>query len=99
PPSNFIVHPFLGTLHYTPQFLKQDEEVEDVLEIPLLHFLDDANVTTKAVQTSYNVEIEVPAFNLNNHVVWGATAMMLNEVKVLLKQVILCSFLIPLRFN
>ncbi|HZW63722.1 MAG TPA: CoA pyrophosphatase [Flavobacteriaceae bacterium] len=88
PPSNFIVHPFLGTLHYTPQFLKQDDEVEDVLEIPLLHFLDDANVTTKPVQTSYNVEIEVPAFNLNNHVVWGATAMMLNEVKVLLKQVI-----------
>jgi len=29
-------------------------------------------------------DIDVPAFFLNGHVVWGATAMMLNEVKVLL---------------
>ena len=43
---------------------------------------------TNEVQTSYNVEVKVPAFKLNGHVVWGATAMMLNEVKVLLKRVI-----------
>ena len=29
---------------------------------------------------------EVPAFKLNGHVVWGATAMMLSEIKDLLKQ-------------
>ena len=37
------------------------------------------------VPTSYNVEVEVPAFILNDYVVWGATAMMLSEIKVLLK--------------
>lgn len=88
PPSNFIVHPFMGTLHYPPSFIKQDDEVEDILQIKLQDFLSDNNVTSKEVQTSYSVKINVPAFNLNNQIVWGATAMMLSEVKVLLKQVV-----------
>jgi hypothetical protein len=29
----------------------------------------------------------VPAFLLNGHIVWGATAMILSEIKDLLKQV------------
>ena len=88
PPSNFIVHPFIGTLHYTPKFSGQDEEVEDIVEVTLEDFLNDKNVITNEVQTSYNVEVKVPAFKFNGHIVWGATAMMLNEVKVLLKRVI-----------
>jgi hypothetical protein len=40
------------------------------------------------VATSYTVKIDVPAFELNGHVVWGATAMMLSEVKDILKAVL-----------
>lgn len=86
PPSNFYVHPFLGITKTTPVFFKQDSEVEDVIEVSLKHFLDENMVVKSNVNTSYNVELEVPAFKLNNHVVWGATAMMLSEIKDLLKQ-------------
>ena len=51
-------------------------------------FLNDSNTITATVPTSFNVDLEVPAFVLNGHVVWGATAMMLGEVKDLLKQVL-----------
>ena len=88
PPSNFFVHPFIGFTNKTPSFVKQDNEVEAILEIALEHFLDDSSVVTKIVSTSYSVEVEVPAFKLNNHVVWGATAMMLSEIKDLLKQLV-----------
>lgn len=88
PPSNFSVYPFLGVLDYTPLFTKQDEEVEDILEITLADFLSDHNVVTKPVMTSYEREVEVPAFYLCGQTVWGATAMILSEVKELLKQVI-----------
>jgi 8-oxo-dGTP pyrophosphatase MutT (NUDIX family) len=30
PPSNYMVHPFLGVMSDTPQFYKQEEEVEDI---------------------------------------------------------------------
>ncbi|GAA3621667.1 CoA pyrophosphatase [Flavivirga jejuensis] len=85
PPSNFYVQPFFGITKRTPSFIKQDDEVEAIIEIELQHFLDDNILITKKVLTSYSVEVEVPAFKLNGHVVWGATAMMLSEMKDLLK--------------
>ncbi|AJR03755.1 NUDIX hydrolase [Siansivirga zeaxanthinifaciens] len=86
PPSNFYVYPFLGITKKTPKFIKQDKEVEAVIEVPLQHFLNDNNVVIETLKTSYSAQVEVPAFKLNNHVVWGATAMMLSEIKDLLKQ-------------
>ena len=88
PPSNFIVQPFLAVSEYKPLFRKQEDEVEDIIEVSLLDFLNDRNVLMTRVPTSYNVEVEVPAFKLNDHIVWGATAMMLSELKDLLKQVL-----------
>lgn len=85
PPSNFYVQPFIGISRETPIFIKEDAEVEAVIEVTLKHFLDDNQVIKKIVSTSYSVDVEVPAFKLNNHVVWGATAMMLSEIKDLLK--------------
>jgi hypothetical protein len=38
------------------------------------------------LSTSYATDIEVPAYLLNDYVVWGATAMILSEVRELLKE-------------
>ena len=88
PPSNFMVYPFLGITLQTPQFLKQDDEVEDLIEVTLDDFLADANVGSQMLMTSLEKEVEVPVFKLNGHTVWGATAMMLSEIKDLLKKVV-----------
>ncbi|MGV8813140.1 MAG: NUDIX hydrolase [Gelidibacter sp.] len=88
PPSNFMVYPFLGITLQTPQFLKQDDEVEDLIEVTLDDFLDDDNVGSQMLMTSLEKEVEVPVFKLNGHTVWGATAMMLSEIKDLLKKVV-----------
>lgn len=88
PPSNFWVHPFLGLLDETPNLIKQESEVERILEIDLDHFLDDANLVNQTLSTSYASNIQVPAFKLNGHIVWGATAMMLSEIKELLVKII-----------
>lgn len=88
PPSNFTVYPFFGVTHKTPVFLKQDDEVEDLIEVLLTDFMDEISVTSVKVMTSLEKEMEVPAFRLNGHIVWGATAMMLSELKDLLKTVL-----------
>ncbi|WP_299215348.1 CoA pyrophosphatase [uncultured Dokdonia sp.] len=84
PPSNFFVYPFLGYSTSPLDFVAQEEEVEGLIEVTLEDFLSDTAVISKKMSTSYMDDIDVPAFFLNGHVVWGATAMMLNEVKVLL---------------
>ncbi|WP_400077838.1 NUDIX hydrolase [Winogradskyella sp. R77965] len=88
PPSNFIVHPYIAISESTPNFIKQDQEVEAIIEVSLLNFLDETNSINAKVPTSFDVEVDVPAFKLNGHIVWGATAMMLGEIKDLLKQVL-----------
>ncbi len=88
PPSDFFVKPFVGLSKLTPQFILQDREVEELVEVPLSHFMDDAVKTQQILSTSYATEIQVPAFLLNNHLVWGATAMMLNEVREMLKEIL-----------
>ncbi len=88
PPSNFFVQPFIGITTITPQFNLQVEEVEELIEVPLQHFMDDRIKTMQTLSTSYAENIEVPAFMLNNHLVWGATAMMLNEVREMLKELL-----------
>lgn len=88
PPSNFFVQPFLGITTDTPKFIPQEEEVEALIEVKLADFMDDATIISKTLSTSYATNIEVPAFLLNNQIVWGATAMMLNEVREMLKMVL-----------
>lgn len=86
PPSNFMVTPFLGLLNYTP-ILTKNEEVEENITILLEDLLSENAFSTAIVTTTYAKKILVPCFNLSNCVVWGATAMMLNEIKVLLKDI------------
>jgi len=88
PPSNFMVYPYIAVSESTPTFVKQEDEVEAIIEVKLGDFLDETNTLTTRVPTSFNVEVDVPAFKLNDHIVWGATAMMLSELKDLLKQVL-----------
>lgn len=88
PPSDFWVHPYVGIIDKTPILKPQESEVEKILEVNLDDFLDEENLIIQKLSTSYASEIEVPAYMLNGHVVWGATAMMLSELKELLKKVL-----------
>lgn len=88
PPSNFFVFPFLGILPYYPNFIRQKDEVEAILEITLSDFMNDAILAKKKVTTSYGNFVAVPAYLLNGFTVWGATAMMLSEVRELLRKVL-----------
>jgi 8-oxo-dGTP pyrophosphatase MutT (NUDIX family) len=85
PPSNFIVAPFLGISYSELEFMEQEEEVAGIIEFPLLDFLDDKTIVNKIMDTSYGNNIEVPTFKINEHYVWGATAMMMSELKEVLK--------------
>lgn len=84
PPSNFCVYPFIGYCDTPLKFIPQKEEVEGIIEVALEDLLLETTVISKKMSTSYMDDIDVPAFLLNDHVVWGATAMMLSEVKELL---------------
>ena len=84
PPSNFLATPFIAYTDKKPLF-KTNHEVEHAFDVLLKDLLDDSNITSINITTSYAKNIDVPCFKLNNYIVWGATAMILNEIKELLK--------------
>ena len=88
PPSNFLVAPFMGVCKSELQFTEQIEEVAGIIELPLVDFLNDEHIVLKRMSTSYATDIEVPTFKIKEHHVWGATAMMMSELKEVLKRVL-----------
>lgn len=86
PPSNFLATPFIGCIHQKPIF-ETNHEVDEIIEVSLNDLLNDKNVDSIMMNTSYMDEISVPCFRLNEHIVWGATGMMLSEIKELIKKV------------
>lgn len=89
PPSNFLVYPFMGISHEELSFIPDLDEVKRVLEFPISLFLDDATISKVKMSTSYATDIEVPAFMVDKYVVWGATAMMMSELKENIKNAII----------
>lgn len=81
PISNFLVHPFVGYVETEPKFVLQEEEVAGILHVPF-DYLRDPSIRKRATLTVANqFTLEhVPYFDLQGHVLWGATAMMLNEL-------------------
>jgi 8-oxo-dGTP pyrophosphatase MutT (NUDIX family) len=86
--SNFMVYPFLGICRHEVVFIPDGNEVVNVIELPLNDFLNDDLLVTTYMTTSYAEKIEIPAFQIDEHIVWGATAMMLSELKEVLKKVL-----------
>lgn len=88
PPSNYLVSPFLGVSYEELYFDLCPDEVSGLIEMPLKHVLDENNVTHIKMTTSYATDISVPAFQIEEHLIWGATAMMLSELKEIIKKVL-----------
>ena len=85
PPSNYMVYPFFGFCKDHLNFKIQESEVEKMIEIPLDFLLDDKAEIKSEQLTATNKILTVPAFKLGDYHVWGATAMILSELKDLCK--------------
>jgi 8-oxo-dGTP pyrophosphatase MutT (NUDIX family) len=88
PPSNYLVAPFMGIAYEELTFIPDPNEVKKVLELSIADFLDEQILTKVTMSTSYATDIEVPAFQVDKYIVWGATAMMMSELKEVIKKAI-----------
>ena len=84
PPSNFLVYPTVAVLKEDAQFIKQVDEVEEIVPIPLSFFLDKKSRGTTKIKVMGNAEVDVPAYVYGDYTIWGATAIMLSEFVYLL---------------
>ncbi len=87
PPSGFIVTPFVGHIDHRPPLQLDPQEVAGLYEAPLHCFLGEKPIQNCKVRAGKDgVLLTVPAYLYEGKVIWGATAMMLSELSMLLEQ-------------
>lgn len=86
PPSRFWVQPVVGFVSEEPSFVPDAHEVEEILPTPAGIFQKEEIVKETTVTTSGGFRIRSKYYDIQNRIVWGATAMILSEFKVLTRE-------------
>ncbi len=85
PPSNFHVHPFIGYSSNRPSFNPDPNEVAGLFEISLEELCADNIKSMRRHNRTLNKEVETPYYEIQEQVVWGATAMILSELREIIR--------------
>ncbi|MCB0761299.1 MAG: CoA pyrophosphatase [Flavobacteriales bacterium] len=89
PPSNFVVTPFVGISEQRPEFIPDSREVESLIEFDVNRLFESHIIkSTELYIPTYQSKLEVNYFDIENHVVWGATGMMLSEFSLAFKELL-----------
>jgi 8-oxo-dGTP pyrophosphatase MutT (NUDIX family) len=84
-PSNFLVKPFVAYASDRPRFDPDPGEVDELIELSIADLMSDFTVKRGRAQLSSGTWAETPYFDVEGHMVWGATAMILSEFKEVLR--------------
>jgi len=78
--SNFLVRPFVGCITEPGPypFAHSEIEVAEILEVPLTHLRNEANVMVEP-RMYQGREIQAYSYRFGRHLIWGATARILKQ--------------------
>jgi 8-oxo-dGTP pyrophosphatase MutT (NUDIX family) len=86
-PTNFEVHPIVATLPALPEMTVSADEVAEVLTFSLRGLLHPAT-RQHEMRDIMGYSVSVPYYQVGEHKVWGATAVMLSELEARLRAVL-----------
>lgn len=87
PVSKFNMQSFVFCLEAEPNLTIDTFEVESLFSISVNELLNDQNLRKVSIPIENGMILkDVPCFYFNEKVVWGATALVLNELKEILKR-------------
>ena len=77
--TEFRIQPFVGVLPASAEYRPSPDEVELILEVPILHLLDPAiRRTEKRNVRGYDYEVDF--YTYGSHTIWGATGRILRDL-------------------
>ena len=85
-PSNFMVTPVVAAMDTTVGFKPDTREVVRILSADLEEILKDNAMKQKEILAAGRFRMNAPHFVIEEEVVWGATAMMINEFRMILRE-------------
>jgi 8-oxo-dGTP pyrophosphatase MutT (NUDIX family) len=83
--SGFLIHPFVGLIPYPCEFRPSDDEVAEVLEVPLSHLFESENARKEAHIAGGELNSS-SAYVYQEHLIYGATAKIIEQFLRLLAE-------------
>ena len=83
--SHFRMQVYVGTIPYPYDFTPSDIEIAEVLEVPISALLDPANLRVET-RWENGVTVSANSYAYNGHLVYGATARVLQDFLGLLDE-------------
>jgi 8-oxo-dGTP pyrophosphatase MutT (NUDIX family) len=77
--TGFRIVPFVGVFEEGTRYVPSPDEIAEVIEVPLWHLLDPSRRRTEK-RTALGREFDVYFYDYGAHVIWGATAHILNNL-------------------
>jgi 8-oxo-dGTP pyrophosphatase MutT (NUDIX family) len=90
PVSNFHVYPFVAYANSKLEYNLSHSEVASIIEVPVAELMKDERkvITTVTSPADPSFVRKVSAYQLQDgSIIWGATAMILSELEVLLSEI------------
>jgi len=87
PPSNFLVTPVVGYQAIRPCFTAEPKEVARIIEIRIDELIDQRNRQVKKMKLNLGFSLKVPSYYINGNIIWGATAMILSELREIISEI------------
>ncbi len=87
-PSNFIVTPVVGYLRNRAKFHPDPKEVVKIIHGSVNDLILPDAIKTKEILAAKMYTVMAPHFEIEGEVVWGATAMILNEFRFVLQNLV-----------
>ena len=84
--SKFMVQPFVSYVNQKPNFSASSNEVNALIELEIAQLLNPDIIKETTIEPTPGLKLKTPYFDIQGKVLWGATAMMLNELKWLLSK-------------
>jgi len=85
PPSNSMITPKVAFLKKRPVYNIDPNEVDKVIEVSISGLLDPNNQTIKTIQVQKGIKVNMPAIQIGEYLIWGATARILKEFILVLR--------------
>jgi 8-oxo-dGTP pyrophosphatase MutT (NUDIX family) len=87
PPSHFLVKPYVGWVENMTALTPDPKEVKDILIEPIENLFTVQQLKQKKIFIpKFERELNVPYFDVQGRPLWGATAMMVFELKYALQK-------------
>jgi hypothetical protein len=83
-----MVTPVIAFVNEKPVFKADPIEVVRIIEGSLEELISEDAIQTKEILAAKTYQLMAPHFKIEGEVVWGATAMMLNEFRLVIRSLV-----------